>query len=152
MSLVATEPPDATGQLIGPRECEHDYDYFSYQRHVVLSLDEVVRLVHTVTLFLFSSVALDVNSSGVCRLHNDHGPPEGYSPFCPGALLASSHFLRCFYGISFKPLNLPTHHSACDLPSPPSLVLLYMVLIRRGVSVIHQSLRLSLLPSKIQFS
>jgi len=50
----------------------------SYLHHVVLGLEEVDRLVHTVTeelgtrglttSFLFSSLALDVNSSRVLRL------------------------------------------------------------------------------------
>ena len=64
--------------ITGPREREQDYGYLSYHRHVVLGLDEVDRLVRTVTEelgtrglttpFLFSSLALDVNSSGVRRL------------------------------------------------------------------------------------
>ncbi|KAF8258940.1 hypothetical protein EI94DRAFT_1066976 [Lactarius quietus] len=64
--------------IIGAREREQDYGYLSYQRHIVLGLDEVDRLVRTVTdelgtrglttPFLFSSLALDVNSSGVRRL------------------------------------------------------------------------------------
>ncbi|KAH8995933.1 hypothetical protein EDB92DRAFT_1942827 [Lactarius akahatsu] len=62
----------------GPREREQDYGYLSYHRHVVLGLEEVDRLVRIVTEelstrglttpFLFSSLALDVNSSGVRRL------------------------------------------------------------------------------------
>ncbi|KAH8988261.1 hypothetical protein EDB86DRAFT_3065602 [Lactarius hatsudake] len=62
----------------GPREREQDYGYLSYHRHVVLGLEEVDRLVRIVTdelrarglttPFLFSSLALDVNSSGVRRL------------------------------------------------------------------------------------
>ena len=64
--------------ITGPRDREQDYGYLSYERHVVLVLDEVDRLVRTVTdelgtcgltaPFLFSSLALDVNSSGVRRL------------------------------------------------------------------------------------
>jgi hypothetical protein len=59
------------------RGCEQDYGYLSCHCHVVLGLDEVVRLVQTTeelgsrgltTPFLFSSLALDVNSSGVHRL------------------------------------------------------------------------------------
>ncbi|KAH9059462.1 hypothetical protein EDB83DRAFT_2387941 [Lactarius deliciosus] len=62
----------------GPREREQDYGYLSYHRHVVLGLEEVDRLVRIVTEelrtrglttpFLFSNLALDVNSSGVRRL------------------------------------------------------------------------------------
>jgi hypothetical protein len=57
---------------------EQDYDYQSYHHHIVLGLEGVYRLVHTVTdelgtrglttPFLFSSLALDVNSSSVHRL------------------------------------------------------------------------------------
>ncbi|KAG2113542.1 uncharacterized protein F5147DRAFT_49751 [Suillus discolor] len=53
----------------------HDYGYLSYQRHVVLGLDEVVRLVDVVaselgtraltTPFIFSTLALDVSASSV---------------------------------------------------------------------------------------
>ena len=64
--------------ITGSREREQDYGYLSHHRHVVLGLEEVDRLVRTVTEelatrglttpFLFSSLALDVNSSGVRRL------------------------------------------------------------------------------------
>jgi hypothetical protein len=64
--------------ITGHRRREHEYGYLSYLHHVVLGLDEVDRLVRTVTEelstrglttpFLFSSHALDVNSSGVRRL------------------------------------------------------------------------------------
>ena len=62
----------------GHRQREQEYCYLSYFHHVVLGLDEIDRLVHTVTEelgtrglttpFLFSSHALDVNSSRVHRL------------------------------------------------------------------------------------
>ncbi|KAI0280241.1 hypothetical protein BC826DRAFT_1191647 [Russula brevipes] len=62
----------------GHRGREQDYGYLSCHHHIVLGLEEVDRLVHTVTEelgtrglttpFLFSSLALDVNSSGVRRL------------------------------------------------------------------------------------
>ena len=58
----------------------HDYGYLSYQRHVVLGLEEVARLVDLVgnelgtrgltTPFIFSSLALDVSSNAVKRLIN----------------------------------------------------------------------------------
>jgi len=64
--------------ITGPRQPDQDYGYLSYQHHIVLGLDEVDRLVHIVTdelstrglttPFLFSSLALDVKSSGVRRL------------------------------------------------------------------------------------
>ena len=60
-----------------PPPAEQEYGYPSYHHHVVLGVDEVGRGVHTVTdvfgtrglttPFLFSSLALDVNTSGVRR-------------------------------------------------------------------------------------
>jgi hypothetical protein len=57
---------------------EHDYGYLSYQRHVVLGLDEVARIVDVVaselgtraltTPFIFSNLALDVSASSVKSL------------------------------------------------------------------------------------
>jgi len=59
--------------ITGHRHREQEYGYLSYLRHVVLGLYEVDRLVYTVTEWLstrglttpliFSSLALDVNSS-----------------------------------------------------------------------------------------
>lgn len=56
----------------------HDYGYLSYQRHVVLGLDEVARLVDVVaselgtraltTPFIFSTLALDISAASVRRL------------------------------------------------------------------------------------
>jgi hypothetical protein len=67
-----------TTTITGHREREQDYGYLSYQHHVVLGLDEVNRLVRTVTEelgtrglttpFLFSSLAIDINSARVRRL------------------------------------------------------------------------------------
>jgi len=64
--------------ITGHRQREQEYGCLSYFHHIVLGLEEVDRLVHTVTEelatrglmtpFLFSSLALDVNSSGVRRL------------------------------------------------------------------------------------
>ena len=64
--------------ITGHRWREQEYGYLSYLHHIVLGLDEVDCLVHIVTEelstrglttpFLFSSHALDVNSSGVRRL------------------------------------------------------------------------------------
>jgi len=64
--------------ITGYRQQEQEYGCLSYLHHVVLGLDEVDRLVHTVTEklgtrglttpFLFPGLALDVNSSGVRRL------------------------------------------------------------------------------------
>ncbi|KAG6856134.1 hypothetical protein H0H87_007194 [Tephrocybe sp. NHM501043] len=58
---------------------EHDYGYLSYQRHVVLGLEQVGRLVIVLseelgtrggitTPFIFSTTALDISSSAIKRL------------------------------------------------------------------------------------
>jgi hypothetical protein len=63
--------PLLTMVIIGSQEHKQNYGYLSYQQHVVLGLNEVDCLVHTVTeeldtthgfttLFLFSSLALNV--------------------------------------------------------------------------------------------
>ncbi|KAG2148912.1 hypothetical protein DEU56DRAFT_971088 [Suillus clintonianus] len=67
------EPKD-----IDHEQQEHDYGYLSYQRHVILGLDEVARIVDVVaselgtraltTPFIFSTLALDVTASSVKRL------------------------------------------------------------------------------------
>ena len=81
--LAPLDPQSVNDALLttmntAPRDREQDYGYLSYRRHVVLGLDEVDRLVRTVTdelgtrglttPFLFSSLALDITSSGVRRL------------------------------------------------------------------------------------
>ena len=63
-----------TMSIAGHRQREQEYGCPSYFHHVVLGLDEVDRFVHPVTEglgtrglttpFLFSSLVLDVNSSG----------------------------------------------------------------------------------------
>jgi hypothetical protein len=60
------------------RETAQDYGYLSYQRHVVLGLEEITRLVDVVsqelctrgltTPFIFSALALDVSASATTRL------------------------------------------------------------------------------------
>lgn len=58
---------------------DHDYGYLSYERHVVLGLEQVARLVTVVsdelgtrggitTPFIFSTTALDISSSAIKRL------------------------------------------------------------------------------------
>ncbi|KDR72869.1 hypothetical protein GALMADRAFT_73169 [Galerina marginata CBS 339.88] len=58
---------------------EHDYGYLSYERHVVLGLEQVERLVEVIseeletrggmtTPFIFSTTALDISSSAIKRL------------------------------------------------------------------------------------
>jgi hypothetical protein len=59
---------------------EQDYGYLSYQRHIILGLEEVDRLVRALadelgsrgltTPFIFSSLAIDVSPQGVRRLIN----------------------------------------------------------------------------------
>ena len=66
-----------TMSVAGHRHREQEYGYLSYYYHIILGLEAVDSLVHTVTeeigtrglttLFLLSSLALDVNSSGVRR-------------------------------------------------------------------------------------
>lgn len=60
------------------REISQDYGYLSYKRHIVLGLEEVVRLVEVTsqeigargltTPFIFSALALDVSTSATVRL------------------------------------------------------------------------------------
>ena len=69
------ENPEDPTQELPP---SHDYGYLSYQRHVVLGLEEVARLVDVVgdelgsrgltTPFIFSTLALDVSPTAVKRL------------------------------------------------------------------------------------
>jgi len=64
--------------ITGHHQREQECGCLLYLHHVVLGLDEVDCLFHTATLepgtcglttpFLFSSLALDINSSGVCCL------------------------------------------------------------------------------------
>jgi len=63
--------------ITGPCQREQEYGYLSYLHHIILGLDEIDRLVHTITKFsiyglttlsFLSSFVLKVNSSGVRRL------------------------------------------------------------------------------------
>jgi hypothetical protein len=63
--------------ILGPREHEEEYGYLSCHHHVVLGLNDITCLVQMITelvtpgltsLFLFSSLTLNVNSSGFCCL------------------------------------------------------------------------------------
>ena len=58
---------------------EHDYSFLSYERHVVLGIEQVERLVEVVseeletrggitTPFIFTTAGLDISSSGIKRL------------------------------------------------------------------------------------
>ncbi|KAF8646242.1 hypothetical protein AX16_007312 [Volvariella volvacea WC 439] len=70
-------PRDELGAVLPPKE--HDYGYLSYERHVVLGLEQIERLVDVVadelgtrggiaTPFIFSTTALDISSSAIRRL------------------------------------------------------------------------------------
>jgi hypothetical protein len=77
--LVLSNPRYSCSQFFaaGHRHREQEYGHLSYYHHVILGLEDVGSLVHTVTEelgtrgfttpFHFSSLALDVNSSGVHR-------------------------------------------------------------------------------------
>ncbi|KAF9220710.1 hypothetical protein BS17DRAFT_713899 [Gyrodon lividus] len=73
--LNLDRPRDESGE---EKTLEHDYGYLSYERHVILGLDEVARLVDVVavelgtrcltTPFIFSTLALDISSAAIKRL------------------------------------------------------------------------------------
>lgn len=79
---LSLEPPtrlDAQDGVAAPvRERDHDYGYLSFQRHVILGLEEADKLVKAVadelgtrgltTPFIFSNLALDVSATSVRRL------------------------------------------------------------------------------------
>lgn len=68
-------PRDESGE---EKTLEHDYGYLSYERHVILGLEDVARLVDVIavelgtrcltTPFIFSTLALDISSSAIKRL------------------------------------------------------------------------------------
>jgi len=77
LPLNLERPRDELGAVEQPKE--HDYGYLSYERHVVLGLEQVARLVDVVagelgarggitTPFIFSTLALDISSSAIKRL------------------------------------------------------------------------------------
>lgn len=75
LPLNLDRPRDESGE---EKTLEHDYGYLAYERHVILSLDDVARLVDAVavelgtrcltTPFIFSTLALDISSSAIKRL------------------------------------------------------------------------------------
>jgi hypothetical protein len=77
LPLNLDRPRDETG-VEQPKE--QDYGYLSYERHVVLGLEQLQRLVQVVceelgnrgltTPFIFSTLALDLSSSAIKRLIN----------------------------------------------------------------------------------
>lgn len=77
LPLNLEKPRNESGATESPKE--HDYGYLSYERHVVLSLEQVERLVEVVseeldtrggltTPFIFSTTALDISLSAIKRL------------------------------------------------------------------------------------
>jgi len=62
----------------GDRPKQHDYGYLSYERHVILGLEQVARLVDVVadelgtrgltTPFIFSTLAMDISAPAIKRL------------------------------------------------------------------------------------
>lgn len=75
LPLNLDRPQDESGE---EKTLEHDYGYLSYERHVILGLDDVARLVDVTavelgtrsltTPFIFSTLALDISSSAIKRL------------------------------------------------------------------------------------
>ncbi|KIJ08807.1 hypothetical protein PAXINDRAFT_172769 [Paxillus involutus ATCC 200175] len=73
--LNLDRPRDESGE---EKTLEHDYGSLSYERHVILGLDEVARLVDVVavelgtrcltTPFIFSTLALDISPAAIKRL------------------------------------------------------------------------------------
>ncbi|KIJ67450.1 hypothetical protein HYDPIDRAFT_25903 [Hydnomerulius pinastri MD-312] len=73
--LNLDRPRDESGE---EKTLENDYGYLCYERHVILGLDEVARLVDVVavelgtrcltTPFIFSTLALDISSAAIKRL------------------------------------------------------------------------------------
>lgn len=77
LPLNLERPRDETNA--GEQSKEHDYGYLSYERHVVLGLEQVARLVDVVSEeletrggitepFIFTNTALDISSSAIKRL------------------------------------------------------------------------------------
>ena len=77
LPLNLERPRTESGPIERPKE--HDYGYLSYERHVVLGIEQVSRLVGVVseelttrggitTPFIFSTTALDISSSAIKRL------------------------------------------------------------------------------------
>jgi len=77
LPLSLERPRNENGATEVPKD--HDYGYLSYERHVVLGLEQVERLVEVVceeletrggvtTPFIFSNSALDISSNSIKRL------------------------------------------------------------------------------------
>ncbi|TFK38371.1 hypothetical protein BDQ12DRAFT_683547 [Crucibulum laeve] len=79
LNLERPKPADPDAATAVDRSKEHDYGYLSYERHVVLGLEQAERLVDVVceeletrggitSPFIFSTTALDISSSAIKRL------------------------------------------------------------------------------------
>ena len=125
--VLSPQPPTVdtllTMSITGHRQREQEYGYLSYFHHVVLGLDEIDRLVHTVTEelgtrglttpFLFSSRALDVNPSRVHRLI------QAFLRTCVSFPAPDAEHNGTRRPALLRPQNLPC---ACDGVSPESCV------------------------------
>jgi hypothetical protein len=125
--------PLLTMSITGHRRRERECGYLSYLHHVVLGLDEVDCLVHTVTEelgtcglttpFFFPSLALDVNPSGVRRYIQaflrtcvSFPAPDAERGSHEDASSAATQHLPCaWYGVSLACLR-----GKCP-PRPPLL-------------------------------
>ena len=93
---------------------EHDYGYLSYERHVVLGIEQVERLVEVIseeletrggitTPFIFSNTGLDISSSAIKRLiraflntcepHSEHSAHQAESQWREEARYVGPHEL-----------------------------------------------------------
>lgn len=115
MPLNLERPKTTDANVITPSPVkQHDYGYLSYERHVVLGLDQVERLVEVVseeletrggitTPFIFSNTALDISSSAIKRLirtflntcdtHNEFRAQEAENKWREEARFAGPHEL-----------------------------------------------------------
>jgi hypothetical protein len=112
LPLNLERPRNDLGAIEQPKE--HDYGYLSYERHVVLGLEQVARLVDVVseelgtrggitTPFIFSTTALDISSSAIkrlirtflntCTINSGHAAEEAETGWREEARFAEPHEL-----------------------------------------------------------
>lgn len=112
LPLNLERPRNELGGFEQPKE--HDYGYLSYERHVVLGLEQVARLVEVVseelgtrggitTPFIFSTTALDISSSAIkrlirtflntCTINSGHAAAEAEARWREEARFAGPHEL-----------------------------------------------------------
>lgn len=110
MAVPAAGDANSTLPVVKP----NDYGYLSYERHVVLGLDQLERLVEVIsdeletrggmtTPFIFSNTALDISSSAIKRLiqaflctcdtHNEFRAQEAENKWREEARFAGPHEL-----------------------------------------------------------